>query len=68
MSLYAVKLYIGITTCKSFSLSFCVLFISVIQSAKCKFLNITCLLFLPAGVAPVFAPPPTRVIFPLTSI
>ena len=45
LSMYSSKLYIGITTSKSFALSICVLFILLMQSVNgAQFLNIASLL------------------------
>ena len=42
LSLYSIKLYIGNTTSMSLALSFCVLFISFMQSVhEAQFLNTT---------------------------
>ena len=56
-------------TSKSFLLPTCVLFISVMQSAKGgQILDIACLSFLSVTLAGVSAPAPKTIIFPSTSI
>ena len=51
---------------RSFALSTCMLFISVIQSVNgAEFLDITCLLFLSDCIASVSAPYPIRVVVSL---
>ena len=69
LSLYSVKLYIGITTSGSFALSTCTLFISVMSSVNGpQLLSIACLLFLSVALAALSAPAPATVMFPLRSI
>ena len=66
LSLYYIKLYIGITTSMSLTLSICVLFISLMHSVNgVQFLNTTSLSLL-SGIA--VAGTGGIVIAPLTSI
>ena len=66
LSLYFIKLYIGITTSTFLALSICVLYISLMQSVnKEKKLNITFLLLLPGSAA---AANVAAVIVPFASI
>ena len=69
LSLYSIRLYIGITISKSFTSCICVLLILVVYSVdKTEFLNITFLLFLSACIAAASAPCPIRVMASLTSM
>ena len=69
LSLNSTKVYIDITTSRSFPLSTFVLFISVIQSVNsAKFLSITCLLSLSACIAAVCAPCAVKVIATIRSM
>ena len=58
LTLYSIKLYIDITTSRSFALSTCLFALST------QFLNIVCLLFYAASPAPA----PTTVMFPAARI
>ena len=66
LSLYSIKLYVGISTSVSLALSIFALFISLIQSVNgAQFLNTTSL---PALIAGAGAATHTTVIVPLTNI